>query len=94
MVSAHLCRVAQRCPGKEDGLRRCPCLIPIPPNENGSIESPNGHLKQRLDLALILRGSRDFYSLDSYRQFVDTNVVSIIGNLMLAFLQPLQAAPE
>lgn len=29
-------------------------------HENGSIESPNGHLKVSIDQALILRGSRDF----------------------------------
>lgn len=39
-------------------------------HENGSIESPNGHLKNRLDQALRLRGSRDFADLESYRAFV------------------------
>lgn len=32
-------------------------------HENGSIESPNGHLKRRLDQALRRRGSRDFDAL-------------------------------
>jgi len=40
-------------------------------HENGSIESPNGHLKTALDQALILRGSRDFADLAEYRAFVD-----------------------
>ena len=39
-------------------------------HENGSIESPNGHLKRRLDQALLQRGSRDFDDLDAYRRFV------------------------
>jgi transposase len=39
-------------------------------HENGSIESPNGHLKNRLDQALMLRGSRDFDSLDKYKGFL------------------------
>ena len=39
-------------------------------HENGSIESPNGHLKRRLEQALLLRGSLDFDSLDDYRRFV------------------------
>jgi len=40
-------------------------------HENGSIESPHGHLKQAIEDALLLRGSRDFTSLDAYRRFVD-----------------------
>jgi hypothetical protein len=39
-------------------------------HENGGVESPNGHLKDRLDQALRLRGSRTFSSLDDYRLFV------------------------
>lgn len=39
-------------------------------HENGAIESPNGHLKNRLDQALMLRGSRDFDSLDEYKGFL------------------------
>jgi transposase InsO family protein len=40
-------------------------------HENGSIESPHGHLKQVIEDALLLRGSRDFDTLDVYRRFVD-----------------------
>jgi hypothetical protein len=40
-------------------------------HENGSIESPHGHLKMALHDHLLLRGSRDFANLDAYRQFVD-----------------------
>jgi hypothetical protein len=40
-------------------------------HENGSIESPHGHLKQAVEDALLLRGSRDFDTLDAYRRFVD-----------------------
>jgi len=39
-------------------------------HENGSIESPNGHLKTAIDQELILRISRDFADLTSYRSFV------------------------
>jgi hypothetical protein len=39
-------------------------------HENGAVESPNGHLKDRLDQALRLRGSRAFPCLDDYRTFV------------------------
>jgi Mu transposase-like protein len=40
-------------------------------HENGSIESPHGHLKQAIRDALLLRGSRDFATLEAYRRFVD-----------------------
>lgn len=39
-------------------------------HENGGVESPNGHLKRRLDQALRLRGTRDFAGLEDYRVFV------------------------
>ncbi len=40
-------------------------------HENGSIEGPHGHLKKALEDALLMRGSRDFDTLDAYRRFVD-----------------------
>jgi hypothetical protein len=43
-------------------------------HENGSIESAHGHLKQALEDALLLRGTRDFADLDAYRAFVDCGV--------------------
>ncbi len=39
-------------------------------HENGAIESRHGHLKDRIDQALMLRGSRGFDTLDAYRTFV------------------------
>src|SRR6185312_14230931 len=39
-------------------------------HENGAIESRQGTLKNRLDQALLLRGSRSFADLEHYRQFV------------------------
>ncbi|TIL82251.1 MAG: IS21 family transposase [Mesorhizobium sp.] len=40
-------------------------------HENGSIESPHGHLKRAIEDAALLRGSRDFDDLASYRRFID-----------------------
>lgn len=40
-------------------------------HENGSIESPHGHLKKVIEDELLLRGSRDFADLDAYRRFID-----------------------
>ena len=39
-------------------------------NENGCIEASNRHLKSSLEQNLILRKSREFLSLDLYREFV------------------------
>ena len=39
-------------------------------HENGSIESRHGHLKSRIEQALLLRGSRDFESVDEVHEFV------------------------
>ena len=40
------------------------------PHEQGDVESLNRHLKRRLNQHLILRGSRDFASLEEYDRFV------------------------
>nr|WP_242538855.1 IS21 family transposase [Trinickia acidisoli] len=40
-------------------------------HENGSIESPHGHLKNAIRDALLLRGSTEFIDLADYRRFVD-----------------------
>jgi hypothetical protein len=40
------------------------------PHEHGDVESQNRHLKRRLEQHLILRGSRDFASLEDYDRFV------------------------
>ena len=40
------------------------------PNENGDVEASNGGLKQSLKQHLLLRGSRDFATVDAYEQFV------------------------
>jgi transposase InsO family protein len=40
-------------------------------HENGSIESPHGHLKKVIEDELLLRGSRDFADLAAYRRFID-----------------------
>lgn len=39
-------------------------------HENGDVESQHGHLKRALDQALLLRGSREFASRESYVAFL------------------------
>ncbi|MGH3875358.1 MAG: IS21 family transposase [Burkholderiales bacterium] len=43
-------------------------------HENGSIEARQGSLKTALDQSLLLRGTREFASLDGYGQFVADTV--------------------
>ena len=40
-------------------------------HENGAVEGPHGHLKRAINDALLLRSSRDFADLDTYRRFID-----------------------
>jgi len=40
------------------------------PNENGDIESLNGHLKRKIGQYLMLRGYRDFSSQEEYSDFL------------------------
>jgi hypothetical protein len=40
-------------------------------HENGSIESPHGHLKSAVRDALLMRGTNDFADLAAYRSFID-----------------------
>jgi len=40
------------------------------PNENGDVERSNGILKTAVDQRLMLRGSRDFESVEDYREFL------------------------
>ncbi len=40
------------------------------PNENGDVESSNGHLKRRIGQHLLLRGSRDFATEADYTSFL------------------------
>jgi hypothetical protein len=42
------------------------------PEQNGDIEASNGSLKRALRQHLLLRGSRDFATLEAYEQFIDS----------------------
>jgi hypothetical protein len=39
-------------------------------HENVAIESAHGHLKQKIDQQLMLRGSRNFDNLADYEEFI------------------------
>jgi hypothetical protein len=46
-------------------------------HENGGVESPHGHLKNRIHQALLLRNSVDFESVSAYQQWLDIIVRDI-----------------
>ena len=43
---------------------------PVSPNENGDVEQSHHRFKRAVDQALMLRGSRDFGSVEEYAQFL------------------------
>jgi hypothetical protein len=46
-------------------------------HENGSIEAPHGHLKNRIEQALYLRGSFDFASVAEYQALINEAVAKL-----------------
>lgn len=63
-------------------------------HENGSIESPHGHLKRRIKQALLLRGTNDFKSVEDYLLDVNyfvrsaTTILSGFVNFLFHFSPP------
>ena len=54
-------------------------------HENGAIEARQGTLKDRLEQALLLRGTRSFATLEHYRQFVGEVVLRLNARIAKAF---------
>lgn len=50
------------------------------PDENGDIESANGHLKNRIDQYLLFRGSRDFLTIEDYDIFLKEILCKVNAN--------------
>lgn len=69
------------------------------PRENGDVESSNGGLKRAIEQYLLLRGSRDFESIEAYEDFLfdvmDRRNRSRQKRLAeeLAVMKPLSATP-
>lgn len=66
-------------------------------HENGSIESSHGHLKNAVHDALLMRGTKEFDDLGSYRAFVDEIVSrrnAAHGRRIDAERSHLQSLPE
>ncbi|NET50149.1 MAG: IS21 family transposase [Merismopedia sp. SIO2A8] len=65
-------------------------------HENGAIESPHGHLKNRIHQQIYLRGSHEFESVAAYQQLIDDAVAKLNGRCAEAFKHEqsyLQALP-
>jgi len=52
-------------------------------HENGSIEAPHGHLKNRIQQALLLRGSCEFASIAEYQALINQAVEGLNGDCKL-----------
>lgn len=69
------------------------------PNENGDVESSNGSLKRAVEQYLLLRGQRDFESLEAYEAFLYTLMEKRNTGRQtklaeeLAVMKPLQVEP-
>jgi len=63
-------------------------------HENGAIESPHGHLKKRIEQALLMRGSTDFDSVDAYQQFIEQIVHKLNRQCREAFIEEKQALQD
>lgn len=63
-------------------------------HENGSIESSHGHFKTRLDQALLLRNSREFSSIEEYKQFVHEVMTKRNLRIQKKHLEELQSLKE
>lgn len=66
-------------------------------HENGAIESPHGHLKNRIKQAIYLRGSSDFQQLEEYQLLIEAAVAKLNQQCQQKFEQEqhhLQALPR
>lgn len=67
------------------------------PNENGDVESLNGHIKRRVKQALLLRGSNSFDSMEDYDYLLQTVFDKANKTRMKKFqeeLQVMKSIPE
>lgn len=62
---------------------------PAHPHENGDVEKSHHLFKKAVDQALILRGSRDFNSLDEYERFLDKILHRLNQNCQKCFKEEL-----
>ena len=76
-------------------LGMTPRLIELGEKEqNGDVEASNGAIKRRLDQALLVRGSRDFESVDAWQAFIDETLRKANANRGRRVAEDLAAMRE
>ena len=64
------------------------------PNENGDVESLNGHLKRRLRQHLLLRGNQEFATLEAYDLFLADVLKKANANRAVKVAEELEVMRE
>ncbi|MFC1678093.1 IS21 family transposase [Planctomycetota bacterium] len=67
---------------------------PASPHENGDVERSNGLFKKAVDQSLIIRGSRDFYSLQEYEKFLQKIIGRMNQNCHKRFAEEIEVLKE
>ncbi len=63
---------------------------PASPHENGDVERSNGLFKNAVDQSLIIRGSRDFETLEQYAQFLQKIIDRMNQNCHNRFTEEIE----
>jgi len=67
---------------------------PASPHENGDVEKSNDLFKKAVDQSLIIRGSRDFDSVEQYAQFLQKIISRMNQNCHKRFAEELEVLKE
>ena len=67
---------------------------PASPHENGDVEKSNDLFKKAVDQSLIIRGSRDFDSVEDYEKFLQKIIDRMNQNCHKRFAQELEVLKE
>lgn len=59
------------------------------PNENGVVESQNGHLRNKIEQALKIRGNKSFDDISDYKKFIDNIIAKLNKRRELKFKEEL-----
>lgn len=67
---------------------------PASPHENGDVEKSNDLFKKAVDQSLIIRGSRDFDTIEQYKQFLQKIIDRMNQNCHKRFAEELEVLKE
>lgn len=67
---------------------------PASPNENGDVETFNNIFKKAVDQSLIIRGSRDFDTIEDYSAFLQTIIDRMNSNCRKRLIEELDVLKE